>query len=74
MGCGQKKSLSYCSVAIPPASDRIPSQWLLVPSVMSVTSVANDRGDDETIRGEGAVLRSRAFYLAAEENPGKPQL
>ena len=38
----------------------------------SVTSVANDKGDNEMILG--AVLRSPGIYLAAEENPGKPQL
>ena len=45
MGCGQKK-LSV-SVAVPPA----PSQRPLAPSVASVTSVANDKGDNEMILG-----------------------
>ena len=46
MGCGQKK-LSV-SVAVPPAPVRVPSQRPLAPSVSSVTSVANDMGDNET--------------------------
>ena len=34
------------SVAVPPAPVRVPSQRLLAPSVASVTSAANDKGDN----------------------------
>ena len=43
MGCGQKKLL--VSVVVPPAPVRVPSQRPLAPSVTSVTSVANLKGD-----------------------------
>ena len=66
-----KKKLSV-SVAVPPAPVRVPSQRPLVPSVASVTSVANDKGDNEMILG--AVHRSPGIYLTAEENPRKPLL
>ena len=39
------------SVAVPPAPVRVPSQRPLAPSVASVTSVANDKGDNEMILG-----------------------
>ena len=51
---------------------RVPSQRPLAPSVASVTSVGNDKGDNETILG--AVHISPGIYLTAEENPRKPQL
>ena len=51
---------------------RVPSQRPLAPSIMSVTSVANDKGDNEIILG--AVHRSPGIWLTAEENPRKPQL
>ena len=70
MGCGQKK-LSV-SVAVPPVPVRVPSQRPLAPSVAPVTSVANDKGDNEMILG--AVYRSPGILLTAEENPRKPQL
>ena len=41
-------------------------------SIASVTSVANDKGDNEMIFG--AMYRSAGIYLTAEENPRKPQL
>jgi hypothetical protein len=47
----------------------VPSQRPFAPSVSSVT---NDKGDDETI--SGTVHRSSGLYLTAEENPRKPQL
>ena len=50
MGCGQKKNLSV-SVAVPPALGRVPSQSPLTPSITSVTSIANDKGDNEMILG-----------------------
>ena len=65
------KKLSV-SVAVPPAPVRVPSQRPLAPSVASVTSVANDKGDNEMILG--AVHRSAGICLKAEENPRKPQL
>ena len=39
------------SVAVPPAPVRVPSQRPLAPSVASVTSVANDKDDNEIIMG-----------------------
>jgi hypothetical protein len=59
-------------VAVPPAPVQVPSQRPLAPSVMSVTSVANDKGNNEMILG--AVHRSPDIYLTAEENPRKSQL
>ena len=66
MGCGQKE-LSV-SVAVPPAPVRVPSQRPLAPSIVSVTSVANYKGDNKMI--VGAVHRSPGICLTAEENPG----
>jgi len=58
------------SVAVPPGPVRVPSQRPLAPSVASVTSVANDKGDNEmNLR---AVHRSPGICLTAEENPRKP--
>ena len=65
------KKLSV-SVAVPLAPVRVPSQRPLAPSVSSVKSVANDKGDNEMILG--AVHRSPGICLTAEENPTKPQL
>ena len=70
MGCGQK-NLSV-SVAMPAASVRVPSQRPIAPSVASVTSVVNDKGDNEMILG--AVHRTPGICLTAEENPSKHQL
>ena len=67
-GLRPKKKLSV-SVAVPPAPVRVPSQS--APSVASVTSVANDKGENEMILG--AVYRSPGICLTAEENPRKPQ-
>ena len=47
------------SVVVPPAPVRLPSQRLLAPSVASVTSVANDKRDNEMILG--VVQRSPAL-------------
>ena len=44
------KKLSV-SVAVPPAPVRVSSQRPIAPSVASVTSVANDKGDNEMIPG-----------------------
>ena len=54
------------SVAVPAAPVRVLSQRPLAPGVASVTSVANDKGDNEMILG--AVQRS-GICLTAEENP-----
>ena len=66
-----KKKLSV-SVPVPPAPVRVPIQRPLAPSVSSVESVANDKGDNEMILG--AVHRSPGICLTAKENPRKPQL
>ena len=67
-----KKKKLLVSVKVPPAPVRVPSQSPLAPSVASVTSVANDKGDNEMILE--AVNRSPSICLTAEENPRKPQL
>ena len=54
---------------MPPAPVRVPSRRPFTPSVMSVTSVANDEDDNEMILG--AVHRSPGICLTAEENPQK---
>ena len=59
-------------MAVPPALVRVASQRPLSPSVMSVMSVADDKGDDEMIPGD--VHRFPGICLTAEDNPGKPQL
>ena len=59
-------------MAVPLAPVRVPSQVPLAPSVASVTSVANDKGDNEMILE--AVHRPPGICLTAEENPRKPQL
>ena len=57
---------------MPPAPVRVPSEKPLAPSVASVSSVANDKGDNEMILE--AVHRSPGICLTAEENPRKPLL
>ena len=47
MGCSQKNL--YACMAVPPAPVRVPSIRPLAPSVTLVTSVANDKGDNEMI-------------------------
>ena len=59
-------------MAVPPAPVRVPSQRPLAPSVASVTSVANNKDDNEIILG--AVHRTPGICFTAEENPRKPQL
>ena len=51
---------------MPPAPVRVPSQRSLAPSVVSVTSVDNDKGDNEMVLG--AVHRSSGICLIAAEN------
>ena len=55
-----------------PAPVRVPSQRSLAPSATSVTTVDNDKGDNEMMRG--AVHGSPGICLTCEENPRKPQL
>ena len=57
------------SVVVLLAPIRIPSQRLLILTVASVTSVANDKGDNKMILR--AVHRSLGICLKAEENPRK---
>ena len=59
-------------MTVPLATVQVPSQRPLAQSVTSVTTVANDKGDNEMI--PGVVHRSHGICLMAEENPGKPQL
>ena len=59
-------------VAVPAAPVRVPIQRPLAPSVASVTSATNNKGDNGMILG--AVHRSPGICLTAEENPRKPQL
>ena len=54
-------------MAVLAASVREPSQRPLAPSVASVTSIANDKGDNEMILGA-------VHSLTVQENPRKPQL
>ena len=55
-------------MAVLPAHVRVASQRPLSPSVASVTSFSNDKGDNEMI--PGAV--HRPLGLTVEENPGNP--
>ena len=57
------------NVAVPPAPFRVPSQRPLAPIVASVTSVTNDKDDNEII--QEAVHRSPGICLTAEDNPLK---
>jgi hypothetical protein len=65
------KKLSV-SVAVPPVPVWVPSQMPLAPSVTSVTSVANNKGDNEMFLG--AVHRSPGICLTVEENSSKLQV
>ena len=56
-------------MVVPAAPVRVPSQRPLAPSVASVTSVANDKGNNEMILG--AVHRSPGICLTAVEIPRK---
>jgi hypothetical protein len=64
IGCGQK--ILLVSVVVSPAPVRVLSQRPLGPSVASVTSVVNDKGDNEMILG--TVHRSPDICLTAEED------
>ena len=54
------------SVAVPPAPARVTSQRPLAPRVASVSSVANDKGDNEMIPG---TVHSLAFSLMLSKAP-----
>ena len=56
-------------MTVPPAPVRFPSQRPLAPSIASVTSVANDKGDNEMI--PGAVHRSPDICLTIGKNPAR---
>ena len=71
-GHGLRSKKLLVIVAVQPAPIQVPSQRPVVPSVASVTSVANDKDDDEMILG--AVQRSPGICLRAEVNPRKPLL
>ena len=58
------------SVAVPSAPVRIPSQRPLAPCVASVTSIANDKGDNEMILRTDLLT----FALKPRKTPRKPQL
>ena len=60
------------SVAVPPAPVRVTNPRPFAPGVALITSVDNDKGDNEMILG--AVHRSPGICLTAEENPRKSQL
>ena len=62
----------YASVAVPPPPVRVPNQRPLAPSITSVTSVANDKDDNEMF--PGAVHISLGICLTAKVTPGKSQL
>ena len=66
-------------MAVPPAPDRVPSQRSLVPSVTSVTSVANNNGDNEMIPEPCTDLMAFALKLRkisarrpSDEGAGRP--
>ena len=61
-----KKKL-LVSVAVPPAPVLVPSQRPLAPSVVSATSVAYDKGDNEMFLG--AVYRSPGISLQSRKTP-----
>ena len=67
-GHGLRSKKLSVSVAVAPAPVRVPSQR---PFALSVTSVANDKGENDMI--PGAVYRSPGICLTADENPGKRQ-
>ena len=58
------------SVEVPLAPVRVPSQRSLAASIASVTTVANDMGDNEMI--PGAAHRSPGICHTAEKKTGNP--
>ena len=55
------ESVVHGAMAVPPAPVRVLGQRPLAPSVTSIMSVANDKGDNEMILG--AVHRSPGICL-----------
>jgi hypothetical protein len=51
-------------MAVPAAFVRVPRQWPLALSIISVTSVANDKDDNEMI--PGALHGSPGIYFTTE--------
>ena len=49
-------------MAVPPALVRVSSQWPLAPSDASVTSIANDKGDNEMILGAAQHISLHLLY------------
>ena len=62
-----KKNKLSVKVAVPPAPVRVANQRPLAPSVASVSSVPNDKGDNEMILG--AVHRSPGICLKLRKTP-----
>ena len=58
-GHGLRSKKLLVIVAVQPTPIQFPSQRPVVPSVASVTSVANDKGDNEMILGSCAMLLFR---------------
>ena len=54
----------HTSVAVLAVPVRVPSQRPLAPSVASVTSVANDKGDNEMILGVIRLPRITNVFMA----------
>ena len=59
-------------MVVPPAPVRVPSQRPLAPSVVSVTSVANDKRDNEMILGavHRFSLQSRKISARKQSDEG----
>ena len=58
-------------MAVPPAPVRVPSQRPLAPSVTSVTSVANDDGDNEMIPGTRLLPPNEVARIAQHVGKGE---
>ena len=72
-------------MVVPPAPVCVPSQRPLAPSVVSVTSITNDKGDNEMITelctdllafGEENVMLNPLFckFLTTDQIPGRPRV
>ena len=59
------------TVAVPPAPVRVPSQRPLAPSVASVMSVANDKGDNEMILGAVHPVREFKYQYKRTNLPSQ---
>ena len=67
MGAAAKKALNWCDSATAPVW--VPSQRSLAPSVTSVTSVPNDKGDNEMIPGLCIDLLAFALRKTSARRP-----